>query len=190
MIWVVILLILLVAFGPLLWLRPSPRERRLGKLRQQAYREGLRVELRRLPRANPAAEERVTAGGRALDLSQECAAYLKPLTRRLRMLPAWRLLREGDGMAAFPGWAFEAGARPDHPRLQAALAAVATVVADLPDDVIAVECEPGNVAAYWVEGPGSTPDRVSGLAAKLGVAAAALEELDRQLKADTEGRNI
>lgn len=190
MIWVVIVLIFLVAFGPLLWLMPSPRERRLAALRQSAYREGLRVEMRRLPRANPAAEERVTAGGRALDLNRECAAYLKPLGRRLRMLPAWRLLRHGDGVKAFPGWAFEPGQKPDHPRLDAAMAALATVVGELPDDVIALECEPQNIAAYWVEGPGSTPDQVTDLARQLAVAADALGALDRRLEEETEGRKI
>jgi hypothetical protein len=46
------------------------------------------------------------------------------------------------------------------------------------------------VAAYWLEGPETTPERVDDLAARLGQAAEVLARLDAQLKADTEPGNI
>jgi hypothetical protein len=64
-VWIIIIVIMLVAFGPLMWLRPSRRERRQAALRQRAYQEGMRVELRRLPKREPAPEERLSASGRA-----------------------------------------------------------------------------------------------------------------------------
>ncbi len=188
--WLIILVVLLVAFGPILWLRPSARERRLALLRQQAYREGMRVELRRLPRLDAPAEERVTAGGRALDTTREHAVYLYPLATTLRMLPSWRVLRSGDGLQALEGWWFLAGEKPSNPRLEEALEAVAPVLHTLPDDVIAVECEARAVGAYFLEGRETSPSRVSDLAARLSEAARALDTLEARLKAEAEGRNI
>ena len=190
MVWIIIALIMIVAFGPILWLMPSPRERRLSSLRQRAYRLGMRVELRRMPGRDLAPEERVTAGGRALDTTRECAAYVKPLAARLRMLPSWRVLRGGEGMAAVPGWSFQPGERPEHPRLDTMLEAVAGGLADLPDDVVAVEVEPHGVAAYWLEGAGTTPERVDDLAVRLGALGDVIRELDDRLRSEAEPRNI
>lgn len=190
MVWLIIIGILIVAFGPLLWLMPSPRERRLARLRQRAYRHGMRVELRRLPRHDVTPEERVTAGARELDVTRETAAYVHPLAPRLRMLPALRVLRHGDGTSAAAGWAFQAGRRPEHPRLPAALEALEPVLDDLPDDVVGFETEPQSVAAYWLEGPQTTPEQVDDLAARLARAAQLLTELDARLMADTEPGNI
>ena len=189
MAWIIIIVVLVVAFGPVLWLMPSRRERRLAALRQRAYQDGMRVELRRLPQQNPAPEDRVTASGRALDLTRECTAYIYPFASRLRMLPKWRLLRGDAGLRAYPGWIFEPGGKPAHPRLQAMLDVLAPVIQALPADVIAVECEPQNLAAYWLEGPGTTPDRVSDLAARLAAGAGAVTDLDRRLRAEAEGGN-
>ncbi|MFW6094231.1 MAG: hypothetical protein ACODAC_09680 [Pseudomonadota bacterium] len=188
--WLLIIVLLVVAFGPVFWLMPGPRERRIASLRQQAYREGMRVELRRLPKADPAAEERVTAGGRERNLTREVAAYLYPLPVTLRVLPAWRVLRAGDGSEAVAGWRFEIGRKPVDPHLDDALEAVAGVLHDLPDDVIAVECDARDVAGYFLESADTEAERVTDLAARLGKAAAALAELDQRLRAETEGRNI
>lgn len=190
MVWVVIALIFVVAFGPILWLRPSPRQRRLASLRQRAYGHGLRVELRRLPIVDLDPEQRVNAGGRALDSTRECAAYVMPLGRRLRRLPTWRVMRGGEGMAAAKGWTFEPGKRPDHSRLALVLDAVAPALADFPADVVALECEPIGIAAYWLEGPDATPQRVDELAAQLAALAEALRALEARLDREAEPGNI
>lgn len=190
MAWIIIVLIFLVAFGPLLWLMPTQRERRLARLRQQAIQSGIRVELGRLPRPDPTPAQRVTAGGRALDVSRECAVYQHPLPKRLRHLPPARVLRGELGAPAWPGWSFEVGAKPDHPHLGAALNALATVAATLPDDVIALEWRGHEVGAYWLESRGSGADSVPELASKLAAAAAALGALDASLEPDTDPGNI
>jgi hypothetical protein len=189
-VWLVIVLILIVAFGPILWLMPSRKERRLAALRQRAYQRGMRVDLRRLPGRDIAPEDRVTAGGRALDTTREYAAYVMPLEARLRMLPGWRVRRGAQGSRAAPGWAFEPGRRPEHPGLDASLEALTPFLTGLPDDVAAVELEPLSLAAYWLEAPGTTPDRVDDLASRLTAAAEVLTALDARLKADSEPGTI
>lgn len=189
--WLIIAVIMIVAFGPILWLMPSPRERRLSSLRQRAYRLGMRVEMRRMPATDVAPEDRVTAGGRPRDTSRDCAVYLHSLSRRLRVLPTgWRVLRHGDGSEALPGWCFEAGRRPDHDRLREMLAVLEDTLTGLPQDVVALECEALAVGAYWLEGPATTPERVDDLAARLGAAATGLVDLDERLQAEAEPRNI
>jgi hypothetical protein len=188
--WIIIIVILLVAFGPLMWLRPSARERRLSKLRQQAYQDGMRVELRRLTPQDPAPEDRVTASGRERTLTVDAPAYIYPFPGRLRMLPKWRILRGHDGSPAYPGWVFEPGKRPDHPQLGPLLELLEPVVQPLPDDVVALECDPQNLAAYWLEGPGTTPARVTDLAGRLAAGARVIVDLDQRLRAEAEGRNI
>lgn len=190
MVWVVIVVILVVAFGPIFWLMPSRRERRLGRLRQHAYQRGMRVEMRRLPGTDVAPEDRVTAGGRPLDTTRECAAYLMPLAKRLRLLPSARLLRRAEGTAAVPGWGFEPGKRPEHPRLEAMIAALMPTLEALPQDVPALEVDAHAVAGYWLEGPGTTPERVDELAERLARAAESLTELDQRLAAESEAGGI
>jgi hypothetical protein len=189
-VWIIIIVILLVAFGPLMWLRPSARERRQSALRQRAYQEGMRVELRRLPKREPAPEERVSASGRVRNIDADAPAYLFPLPSRLRMLPKWRVVRGDYGTPVLPGWVFEPGTRPDHPRLQEMLDVLTPMIRDMPEDVLAVECDPQNLAGYWLEGPGTTPERVADLAARLGAGARAVADLDQRLRAESEGGKI
>ena len=179
--WVIILLILLVAFGPVMWLMPTRKDRRLAGLRQRAKQEGLDVDIRRLPKLNPDPEDRVTPGGRPLPLVRECAAYSRPLPRKLRHHPAWRLMRGRageDGLPGLPGWVFEYRRKPDHPRLPAQLEALAPLFEDLPAVVIAVELEPRGLAFYWLEGPGTGPDRVAELAERVKCGTGILEALE------------
>jgi hypothetical protein len=189
-VWIVIVLIMVVAFGPLLWLMPTPRERRLASLRQSAYGLGMRVELGRLPSVDPMPEQRVSAGGRALDTTRACAAYLHPLPRRLRHLPPARLLRGDHGVAARPGWSFERGGKPDHPALGRALAAVAATLDAMPEDAVALEWRRHDIGAYWLESPGATVENVQNLAGLLAAAGAALCEVDAGLDAGGDRGNI
>jgi hypothetical protein len=190
MTWLIILVILIVAFGPVMWLVPSRRDRRLAAMRQQARQEGMVVELRRLPKPDPLPEERVTAGGRVLEPKQELAVYQWPLARRLRHLPVWRLLRKGAGIEALPGWAFEIGKKPRHGQLDAVLHTLEPMFARLPEDIMAVECEDRVLNAYWMEKPENGPAEVSALADTLASAAQSLEALEHALEAEAEEGKI
>jgi hypothetical protein len=181
---------MVVAFGPLLWLMPTPRERRLAALRQSAYGLGMRVELGRLPNADLPAQQRVSAGGRALDTTRPCAAYLHPLPRRLRHLPPVRVVRGDHGIAARPGWSFERGGKPDHPALGRAVDALAGTLEALPDDVLALEWRRHDIGAYWLESPGATAENVQNLAGLLAAGGAALSAVDDGVDGSGDRGNI
>ena len=192
MTWLIIAVVLLVAFGPVLWLVPSRRDRRLSALRSEATRQGLVVELARLPNLAPSAEDRVSAGGARREPVIECAQYRKVLPAALRTLPSWRLRRGGDpgaaadlGVAAWPGqWGFEHAERPPLAERQLAeqmLAATAPAAAELPEDVIAVAFEPRQLTAYWLEQPGADGAALAGTLDRM---AEALAELDRRRRAE------
>ena len=102
--WVVVALAIALALGPILWLLPSKRDKRLAELRAAARRAGLVVELVAVPKLDADATHRVSPGGVARDAKVDCAAYRLPLPRPLPAAPCWRLLkskRECDGPA---GW--------------------------------------------------------------------------------------
>ncbi|MFM8355360.1 MAG: hypothetical protein ACKOBM_10705 [Gammaproteobacteria bacterium] len=179
MVWLIIGVVLLAAFGPLLWLMPSRRDRRLSALRTAARRAGLTVEMVMLPRLDVAPEERVNSGGRVQAPARTIAVYRYPLPRRLRHLPGWRIFRARNGLPALPGWVFAVAARPDHPRLRAAMDTLASAIDALPDGVLAVDCEAQQVGVYWQEPPGSDAASVVALAAWLVRVADALVGCDR-----------
>jgi hypothetical protein len=181
LVWLLIIALLLVAFGPILWLRPSPRDRRLAALRAEGRKQGLRIEMRRYPKLDLLPEERVTAGGKPIESLLEAAVYLQPLDPKLRHLPPWRILRGAEGLPARPGWVFELGRRPEHPALRAVLDALEPLLATLPADVEALECDPLHLGAYWLERPGNDVAAVVALAAWLREAAGRLTELERAL---------
>jgi len=181
LVWAIIILAMLLVIGPLMWLRPTPRERRLAALRGAGQKAGLRVTLRQLPKLDLAPEDRVTPGGRPLPTTRELAVYLHPLEPKLRMLPGWRILRGSDGLPAWPGWVFESGRKPDNPWLGQLLATLAPHVERLPADVIALECDPFTLGAYWLERPHNGPAEAAALAAWLGDAAAVIGQLEAAL---------
>ena len=196
MTWLIILVILLVAFGPVLWLVPSKRDRRLTRLRAQARAEGLIVELKSVPKLNPAAHERVSAGGRIRDPKIECATYQQPLTRKTEYLPGWCLLRNpgspGPGPATdldgkfhpvgeLPGWSYLTA--PERSEvLSQSIEAVKPLLGELPEDVVAVELSARTVAAYWLESPGSDVQQVAEIAAILRRIEAKILALDEQIR--------
>ncbi|WP_227370806.1 preprotein translocase subunit YajC [Halomonas sp. M20] len=53
--WLIIPFTLLIMLSPLIWLRPSRRDRRLGQLRQQAHHLGVAVKFAKSPLHNPPA---------------------------------------------------------------------------------------------------------------------------------------
>jgi hypothetical protein len=141
-------LVLLAAFGPILWMLPSPSDRRLAAMRARARSQGIHVEIAQLPdlEADPAA--RVTAGGRRLEPKVQCAAYRMPLRREARAAPQWRLLRNHaatDG--PIDGWQW------DSPRIDDAAywQDVIAVVRELPPDALACAADARETSCWWRE---------------------------------------
>jgi hypothetical protein len=186
MTWLLIVLVLVVAFGPVLWLVPSKRDKRLSALRSRARSEGLIVEMRRIPKPNPAAEERVSAGGKVRDPVIECASYGLPLSRGLKYLPGWRLVRKPaeDGPDPFPDWQYDQRAKGEgREYLDEMLKRAEILLRALPEDVAALEVGARMVLVYWLEKPGSTESSVPDLAAEVRTFADSLSDLDRQIEA-------
>lgn len=181
MTWLIIAAVLLAAFGPVLWLLPSRRDRRLAAMRQAARQAGLVVELVRIPKTNPSAEDRVSPGGVIRDPVRECASYALPLARSLKFLPSLRLLRaEGADDGPWPGWSYNP--RPDmrNPRLAPTLARTEPLLEALPEDAAGLEITPRSVIVFWLESAESGADDVAGLARALVEFADRLAALDRQ----------
>ena len=102
--WVVVALAIAVAIGPILWLLPSKRDKRLAELRAAARNAGLVVEGTAVPKLDPDAVERVSAGGVARDAKTDCVAYRLPLPRPLPAAPRWQLLKSERGCRHLAGW--------------------------------------------------------------------------------------
>ncbi len=132
MTWLLIGLLFLAAFGPILWLLPNEADKRLSRLRTQARRRGLSVELARLPDPRPRAQDRVSSGGVIKQPVIRCAAYRMAITRPLQDLQPWRVVR-GDPEAEM--------------RLHGFLD-------DMPDGWLAVELDRHGACLYWQEESG------------------------------------
>ena len=187
MTWLLIILVLVVAFGPVLWLVPSKRDKRLSALRSRARAEGLIVEMRRIPKPDPTPEERVSAGGRVRDPAIECASYGLPLARGLKYLPTFRLVRMSadQGPDPFPDWQYDQRPTGDgRAYLEEVLAETGKLTQALPEDVAAVELGARMVLVYWLEKPGSTEALVPDLASAMGAFGDSLNRLDRQIEED------
>lgn len=191
MTWILIGLVLVVAFGPILWLVPSKRDKRLAAMRARARSEGLLVEMRRIPKPDPRPEDRVSSGGRVRNPVIECASYSQPLQRGLKFLPGWRLIRKPASEAAdpFPDWQYDV--RPEgegRAYLPEMLEVAPDCLKRLPADVVAIEVAPRMVLAYWLERPGTNADTVSDLAVVLREFQDALSGLDARIEAKLDDK--
>jgi hypothetical protein len=157
--WWLIPLLLVAAFGPVLWILPSRRDRLLAKLRSEARRRGLLVELTRLPDLAAPPEARVSAGGKPRAAMLSCTAYRQPLPRGVNHAPRWRLLALTPGVmpgiaprsprdaGPVPGWVFDGAAAGDDRYWQEC----AKRLSRLPEVAIGVEADRNQVAVFWRE---------------------------------------
>jgi hypothetical protein len=187
--WLIVGLLLIAAFGPILWLLPTRTDRRLARMRARARTLGLQVQMVPIPKRNAAPNEVVTSGGKRKSATLLCAAYRRALPRTSSYLPLWKVDRDargGDG--PLPGWVWDvrpAGAEA------AALAVVWPLLAALPEDVLAVEATRHDVACYWSE-RATDPDAekaVDSLAFSLQPIVDLLAELNDRIEARIKREN-
>ena len=144
------------------------------------------VEMRRIPKPNPAPEDRVSSGGKVRDPVVECASYGLPLVRGLKYLPGWRLVRKApeNGPDPFLQWQYDVRPKGDGREfLDQLLLKVEVIVGQLPADVVALELSARMVLAYWLEKPGSTEENVPSLAADLRAFAESIGALETEIEA-------
>ena len=146
--WLIILLILVAAFGPMLWMLPSKSDRRLAKMRARARVHGLQVEVTQLPDLNAPASARVTAGAQRLEPMVQCAVYRLGARQVARAAPRWRILRNPAHIGApIDGWQWDGAPAGDAQYWHE----VAEVVRELPDDALACAADASEVACWWRE---------------------------------------
>lgn len=164
---VIIVGVLIVAFGPILYVLPSKKDRRLAALRAEARQLGLTVELKPVPNPDAVAKDRVTAGGRQRAPMHASARYALALDRMQSQAPPWRLLRSARGWIADEGTDLPAGW----------LDQLQPLIDTLPDDVVAVDCSGRDLGCYWLERPAAETDavaKIKGALASIGSQVAAL----------------
>ena len=174
MVWVVIVLALALAFGPVLYLLPTRKDRRLAAMRLEARRLGLLVELKPVRKLDAQAEERVTAAGKRRSPVHSSVVYAMTMRGSLDRVRPWRLLRSGRG-----GWQFddEFEAQPP-PEL---LPALEPGLKDLPDDAVALEFGGSALACYWFERFPADGDTVKALKSTLAAMGERLAAMDADL---------
>lgn len=184
MVWLIVALGLLVAFGPIVWIMPSRRDRQLARLREAARRAGLVVELVRLPALDATPEERVSAGGVARDARRACTAYRLPVHGVDDAAPEWFLLHDAAAADPLPGWTGHHERPPRRLPSDAGpyWARVGRLVAGLEAPCVALECTPAALTWYWLENAGrrAAPDVVGDIAACLEALAALQREAGRE----------
>ena len=171
---VIIVGILIVAFGPILYVLPSKRDRRLAALRAEARRLGLTVELKPVRNPDAAAVERVTAGGRSRQPEHASARYALTLDRLPGAAPPWRLLRSARG------WIVDEGM--DLP--EGWLDQLRPLIETLPDDVVAVDFGGRDLGCYWLERPGSETEAVANIKGALASIGGQVAALSAEAAAD------
>ena len=173
MAWIVVLLALALVAGPVLYLMPTRRDRRLAALRLEAGRQGLVVELKPVRNADAGAEERVSAAGRRLEPVHPSVSYAMPLRTGLEHSGSWLLLRSGRS-----GWGFDPeGKAPSEADL---LRHLQPLLPRLPEDAVALELKAGRLACYWLERFPADDGTVRALKASLAAIGEKLAAIDRE----------
>ena len=173
MVLTIVAVCLLAAFGPILWMLPSRRDRRLAALRAAARRRGMAVELVRLPLRDPTPADRVSAGGAQRDAAQPCTAYRLPRAPGSEDAPSWFLIRGAADGGPIAGWTPHPHRRPERlpPDPAAYWQAVALALQGIGTPVLAIEATPAATSWHWAEdAPRPAPE-------------AAVDEIARRLAA-------
>lgn len=172
--WFIIVLALGVAIGPILYLMPTERDRYITNLRAQARELGYTVQLDKVLKLNPDADERVTAGGSIRQSGVSCTRYQLPLGVTVNAVSPILLLRipssptipierlathwgvnglDVSQLKSVKRWQSDAGS----------LMELVGVLDRMPADVLAVQLDKRFVAAFWREqNPGSQTSQKSG----------------------------
>ena len=151
--WIVVALVLALAIGPLLWLLPSKRDKRIGELRAAARRAGLVVETTAVPKIDAAAEEQVSSGGAPRAARLDCAAYRLLLPKPLLGAPSWRLLKAERENRYLAGWTTLRPPRNVPTPSEDYWRRIGDLVDGLPGGCVGVDAGEGAVAWLGVERP-------------------------------------
>ncbi|TVS18166.1 MAG: hypothetical protein EA417_04270 [Gammaproteobacteria bacterium] len=159
---IIIAVTIALVVGPLLWLRPSPRDRQLERLRGRARACGLNVSVREIKDPDPDASARVSSGGKPRNPTLYVALYEMPLRLpgrlEARHVPSWEVVRlrharqspiEDEASAhLLSGWRFE---RPGLPLVEDVIGRLSAQLDRAPRGTIKIEGDSSNLGLYWQE---------------------------------------
>jgi hypothetical protein len=157
LIWLIIIGVLLVAIGPIFYVLPSAKDRRLAKLRNVARQQGMHVRVAFLPKLDPQAAERVSSAGVRRQTNITCAEYQLPVSKRLsapvfllRRLPASPTV---PVYGVFAQWGTLDASQRDRLKAEPKLVGeLASVVDQLPGDTLGLGFDLRVVSCFWSEG--------------------------------------
>ena len=89
----IIVVLMLAAFGGIAYVIPSKLEREVAKTRQSVRTFGLELSSVFLPMLDAPPEDRVTAGGKRLNQTKLSVVYELPFSQRLEPEIRWQLIR-------------------------------------------------------------------------------------------------
>ena len=193
MVWLIIIGVLALAIGPILYTLPSAQDRYLAGLRQQARQLGFTLQLRRLNKLDPKAEERVSASGQQLDSVVDCMCYDWLIRQPLKDPPNLLLQRMPEQptvpvQVLFSGWGFAKLSERNevdqaallvlarHPQFQSRLLDWADA---LPRSVLAVGLNATTINLFWKES--AAADRQLDPSVRVQTATAQLQSLHQQV---------
>lgn len=137
MLWVIILVVVGMAFAPAMWLRPTARERHLGKLRDAAVHSHVSVKLETSPLHGD---------------NDKMAAYRWPYPAQ-RPGPVFMLVREAHASQALklcePGWRWRI--EPLRPMPPSVNTSFLRLLSKLPADACVVESNAKALTLWWDE---------------------------------------
>lgn len=156
--WLIGIFVVAMVLGPILYLKPSAKDKRLAALRLLARQNSLGIKLDRLPRLDPELVERVTAGGEKRQPQQACVAYQRNLGPDTNLNLVGRFLRVPDAptvpFEAFaPGWAHDEKHIADWRRVESEKLdrAVREILQSAPDYCLAFSIDSRFLSCYWRE---------------------------------------
>ena len=179
-VWIVIVLVSALAIGPILWLLPSKRDKLVSRFRAVARRRGLVVELVSVPKLDAAAVEHVSAGGKARDVTIQCAALRLPLPSATAEAPCWRLLKSAGESRHLEGWAVLDAVRTP-PIEDEYWQRVAAIVDALPGGCVGVEATQRSVS--WLGREHFDGEAVETVVAQIAAGLEAIAKLHEELAA-------
>lgn len=167
---VIIVFAVALVIGPVIWLKPSSRDRKLAELRQRAATSGLKVQMQPLP---------------ASQGTGNAAVYFSQWRNPRRLQTGWALeLQRMAHEVNFDGvWDW----RNDRPAAEAAMAPLRELVGMLPADATGVYANDSGLGVQWRERSGA-PGLVR-LQEALSTMRPVIEEAIRQPSRQEEGSN-
>ncbi len=151
--WLVIIIVLAAAFGPIAYLLPSKSDRALAELRRLARAKGLEVAVTRVPKLAAAAHERVSAGGVPRQPTLDCVSYALRLPATPDKPCQWRVLRTREtSYEIAPGWELDRTFSRDSTPLPGAYWQILhEITPRLPADAVALAVTESASLCYWLE---------------------------------------